>query len=341
MMAPPAISSTPTSPSRAESEGSFRPEVSSVASLPRDDKTATWPNVGDALRAGAERLAAAGVAEPRLDARLLAAEALGLTPQEIFSRPGRGLTPAEAGRLDALLARRAAREPVSRILGRRGFWTLELALGPDTLDPRPDSETVIEAALAELPDRCAPLNLLDFGTGSGCLLLALLSELPNARGLGVDKSAGALDMARANAAVAGLAERANFIRGDWGRGIDGSFDVIVSNPPYISNQAIAGLAPEVALYDPHLALAGGDDGLECYRALAPDIARLLCPGGIAVVEVGQDQAPAVADVLGAAGLYIGGVRSDLAGMDRCVVAARGRRSMDEKMCWNVPAYPLR
>jgi release factor glutamine methyltransferase len=278
------------------------------------------------LAAAAARLAAAGVPDPRRDARLLVAHALGVAPQSVFTRPEMTLDAEQRAFLDTLVGRRAAREPVSRILGRRGFWTLELALGPDTLDPRPDSETVIEAVLAALPDRTRPLRLLDFGTGSGCLLLALLSELPAAWGLGIDRSEGALAVARANAEAAGLAARAAFVRADWGKalggGLAGWFDVVVANPPYIPDGDIAGLAPEVAAFDPRLALAGGQDGLDCYRALAPQIARLLVPGGVAALEVGLGQAEAVAALLYGAGLAMTEIRPDLGGIARCVVAGR-------------------
>ncbi len=278
---------------------------------------------GAAMAAAAARLAAAGVAEPRLDARLLVAHALGVAPQAVFTRPEMPVAPGQRAALDALVARRAAREPVSRILGRRGFWTLDLALGPDTLDPRPDSETVVEAVLAARPDRARALRLADFGTGSGCLLLALLAELPAAWGLGVDRSAGALAVARANARTAGLAGRAAFVCADWGGGLAGRFDVIVANPPYIPDGDIAGLEPEVAEYDPRLALAGGADGLDAYRALAPHLARLLAPGGVVALEVGQAQAATVAAQLAAAGLTVTGCRRDLGGIERVVVAVGG------------------
>jgi release factor glutamine methyltransferase len=276
-----------------------------------------------AILAAAARLAASGIPDSRLDARLLAAAVLGVDPKALFGRPEFPLSPDQSARLDAFVARRAAREPVSRIIGRRGFWTLDLMLGPDTLDPRPDSETLVEAVLARI-DRAAALSILDFGTGSGCLLLALLSELPAATGLGVDVSAGALEIARTNAEACGLAARCRFALGDWGRGLTGFFDAIVANPPYIADGDIAGLAPEVRVWDPHAALAGGADGLDAYRALAPEIARLLAAGGLTVVEVGAGQARAVTDLLAAAGLAVEGSVRDLAGIERCVVARRLR-----------------
>jgi release factor glutamine methyltransferase len=276
----------------------------------------------DAVRRAAEILAAAGVDDPRLDARLLVAEAAGVGPTMVFSRSETLLTVAQAACFDALLARRAAREPMSHVLGRRGFWSLTLEVTADTLAPRPDTETVVEAVLAELPDRTAPLRLLDFGTGTGAILLALLAELPGAVGTGIDASPGALRVAERNAAANGMAGRARFKLGDWGRGLDECFDVIVSNPPYIPDDDIAGLDPEVAMYEPRQALAGGPDGLDCYRALAPDIVRLLAPGGVAALEVGCGQADAVAGLMDKAGLSLRGFRRDIAGIDRCVVCGR-------------------
>ncbi len=277
--------------------------------------------VAQILHRAAERLAAAGIDTARLDARLLLGEVLSLEPRAVFSRPQWEPSAAERERFDALLQRRLAREPMSHLLGRRGFWTLELKVTADTLDPRPDTETVIEAVLDGLPERERPRRILDLGTGTGCILLALLAELGGATGLGIDKSPAALAVARANADSLGLAERAAFHLGDWGAGLEERFQVIVSNPPYIPDGDIDGLEPEVALFEPRLALAGGPDGLDCYRALAPQIARLLAPGGVAVLEVGMGQAGAVAGLLAAAGLTLGGVRRDLGGVERCVVAS--------------------
>lgn len=277
---------------------------------------------GPAAAAIAARLAAAGVDSARLDARLLVAEVLGVDPLKVSTYPETPLSPVQAARLEALAVRRAAREPMSHILGRRGFWTLTLKVTADTLDPRADTETVVEAVLDALPDRARPYRLLDFGTGTGAILLALLSEFPNATGLGVDISAAALAVARENAETNGLSRRVEFALGQWGRGLDGCFDAIVSNPPYIPELEIAALEPEVARFEPRLALAGGVDGLDCYRALAPDLGRLLAPGGIAAVEVGAGQAEAVADLLGRVGLAVTGTRHDLGGVARCVTARK-------------------
>lgn len=276
--------------------------------------------VGQALHGAADRLGRVGIDTALLDARLLLAEVVGMPPMALWAKPERELNPAEAARFDAMVERRAAREPVSHLLGRRGFWTLDLHVTADTLDPRPDTETLVEAVLARVPDKARPLRLLDFGTGTGCILLALLSELRHAGGLGVDKSPAALAVARANAASCGLAGRVDFRLGDWGAGLEERFDVITANPPYIPDGAIDGLEPEVARFEPRLALAGGPDGLDCYRALAPDLARLLVPGGLAALEVGMGQAGEVAAILAAAGLRIEAVRRDLAGVERCVLA---------------------
>jgi release factor glutamine methyltransferase len=279
--------------------------------------------VASALAAAASRLAAAGIEEPRREARLLVATALGWDAARVLGYPEAALDPAAEARLAALVERRAAREPMARILGYREFWSLRFELSPATLDPRPDSETLIEAALAALRDRARPYRVLDLGTGSGCLLLALLSELPGAWGLGVDRAESAVATARRNAAALGFGARARFAVGDWAAAIAGEWDAVLVNPPYIAAGAIAGLMPEVAHHEPRLALEGGVDGLDAYRMLAPQIARLLTVQGVAAVELGQGQAEAVAGIMTGAGLAIRGLTHDLAGMDRCLVLASG------------------
>lgn len=281
--------------------------------------------IGEALAEAARRLRAAGIDSPWREARLLVGIAAGVGPEVIVGHPERALPAEAAARLEPLLRRRCAGEPASRLAGRREFWSLPFLLSPDTLDPRPDSETVVEAALAALPDRRAPLALLDLGTGSGCLLLALLSELPAAVGVGVDASEGACRTARANAAALGLARRAAFVVADWAAPLGGQFDLVVSNPPYVSDAEMAALAPEVARFDPPRALAGGPDGLDAYRRLAPALAGLLRPGGLAVLEVGRGQAPAVAALLRAAALTVRAARRDLAGVERAVLAERAAK----------------
>ena len=271
-------------------------------------------------RAAEARLRAAGVDTPDLDARLLVEHALALPREALFTRADEAIPEADAARVLALVERRAAHEPVGRILGHREFWTIDLALNPDTLEPRPDTETVVEAVLKALPNSTAALRLLDLGTGTGCILLALLAELPNATGMGVDLSPNAVAAAAANAARNGLDGRARFQTGNWGEGLAERFDAVVSNPPYIPSSDIATLAPEVREHDPLRALDGGADGLDAYRAIAAQLPGLLLPGGIAALEVGQGQAADVARLLDAAGLAVQGVFRDLGGVERCVLA---------------------
>ena len=277
-------------------------------------------DVGQALASAATRLQAEGVEGARRDARLLLARVLDVPIEAILARPERPLTVQQAAAFEAFVVRRGKREPLSRIFGEREFWGLRLRLSAATLDPRPDSETLIEAVLEKLPDRDATCSILDLGTGSGCLLLALLAELPNATGLGIDLDPHALETARDNACQLALADRTRFAAGDWGQALSGRWKVIVSNPPYITDRVIDSLAPEVALYEPRRALQGGSDGLSAYRSLAPQLRRLLAPNGLAVLEVGAGQAAFVEDLLTAAGLVLRGRRRDLAGHDRCVLA---------------------
>lgn len=281
------------------------------------------PTVRDLLDDAARRLEAAGVDSARGDARLLLAAAMKLEAGALFARDDAVVGAGQQAVFAAFLRRRESREPVSRIVGRREFWSLPFALSPATLDPRPDSETLVEAALDSVADRAASLSVLDLGTGSGCLLLALLAELPNARGIGVDRDPAAVAAAAANAAALGLGGRAAFRIGDWGADLAGGFNLVVANPPYIPDREIAALAPEVARFDPRAALAGGPDGLDAYRAIAPQLERLLDATGCAVLEFGRGQDQAVAALLCAAGLEIRGFRRDLGGILRCVVAARG------------------
>jgi release factor glutamine methyltransferase len=275
---------------------------------------------GAALLEAVALLDAAGIVEPRREARLILAMAMNVDPAIVLGYPERAVDDAAQIRLEGLIARRLKHEPFSRLKGSREFWSLDFALSPDTLDPRPDSETLIEAALAHLPDRSAALRIIDFGTGTGCLLLALLSALPEAAGLGVDRLPGAVETARRNAARLGLEGRALFRLGDWDREITGMADVILANPPYIPSNDIAHLAPEVAAFEPRGALDGGTDGLDAYRILAPAAQRLLTPRGIACFEIGAGQATAVAGLLSQSGLKISEIRRDLAGIERCLVA---------------------
>lgn len=292
--------------------------MTTIAAAMTDQTTLTAPTLAEALARLSRRLDAAGVEGPMRDARLLAAHALDVDRIALHVDRDRRLSTCEQEALHRLGRRRAAGEPVSRIVGRREFWSLTFELSPATLDPRPDSETIVQAALDRLPDRDRPLSILDLGTGSGCLLIALLSERPRAWGVGVDVSRDAAATARRNAIRLGVADRAAFLVGDWGQALVGGFDLVVANPPYIAVPEFGALAPEVARFDPRRALVAGADGLDAYRALAPFLAGLLTAGGLAVLEVGAGQAPAVASILTHAGLA--GLESidDLAGVQRCV-----------------------
>lgn len=267
----------------------------------------------------AAKLTAAGIEGARSEAWLLLSAATGRSRAALVAGAIDALSPAEEERLTALAARRLRREPMAYILGSREFWSLPFEVGPAVLVPRPESETVVEAALAEIADRTAPLRILDLGTGSGCLLLALLSELPGASGLGTDRSAAALAIARSNAERLGLAARADFREGDWGRDLMDPFDLIVSNPPYVATSGAADLPPEVRAFEPEDALFAGADGLEAYGALAPDCARLLAEDGVACLEIGQGQAAAVAAIASRHGLRLVASRRDLAGIERCLI----------------------
>ncbi|WP_374447989.1 peptide chain release factor N(5)-glutamine methyltransferase [Stella sp.] len=276
------------------------------------------PGAEARFRDAVARLAAAGVPEPAREARLILAHAAGRPGAVVFPRDV-VLDTAGAARFAAAVARRAAREPLSRILGRREFWSLSFELGPDTLDPRPDTEALVEAALARLGDRERAWRILDLGTGSGCIALALLGELTRATAVGVDRSEAACRIARANAAALGMADRFQVVVGDWADALAGRFDLVVSNPPYIASGEIAGLDPEVARHDPPAALDGGADGLDAYRRIVPALPRLLVPGGLAGFEIGWDQAAAVMALLAAAGFADAARVADLAGRDRCLL----------------------
>ena len=258
----------------------------------------------------------------RRRARRLIAAALGLSEAEVFARPERMLSAEQHIRVAAMARRVVAREPLSRVLGRRAFWGLDFTLSPDTLDPRPDSETVVEAVLARLTDRATAYRFLDFGTGSGCLLLALLSEYPAASGVGLDIAFGAAQTARHNAERFGMRGRAHFVVGDWGGALDGAFDAVVANPPYIATAELARLPSEVRDHDPPRALDGGADGLAAYRAISLELPRLIVPGGLFAAEIGIAQAEAVATIVAAGGLAVEHITPDVAGMLRVVVARR-------------------
>ncbi len=283
------------------------------------DMTELGGDVATALETVARKLEAAGVDSARLDARLLVGAATGETAAGLIAHPERRLSAPEADQLSTMVARRRAREPIAHIFGRREFWSLDFEVSKDVLTPRPDSETLIEAVCLYLPAPDRPLRVLDLGTGSGCLLLALLHEYPAASGIGVDISPAAVALARRNAVRLGLDARATFVVGDWTTAISGRFDVIVSNPPYIATEEIGELAPEVAQYEPVAALDGGDDGLDAYRALLPVTTKHLAPGGVAMFEMGADQHQAICSLASAAGFEITGIKADMAGIRRVAI----------------------
>ncbi|MFI4963855.1 MAG: peptide chain release factor N(5)-glutamine methyltransferase [Caulobacterales bacterium] len=275
-----------------------------------------------AWQAARRRLEAAGLAGPVIDARLLVEVAAGATRADIVADPHRALTPEQEATLDDYLARRERREPVSHILGRKGFWKIMLNVTPDVLTPRPDTETVVEWVLRDFPEHAAR-SVLDLGVGSGAILLSILAERPAARGLGVDVSEEALAVARDNAAHLGLAGRVALLRSDWTEGLaDANFDLVVSNPPYIASAVIETLEPEVRDHEPRIALEGGPDGLMHYRRLAPEILRVLKPGGRFAVEIGYDQKDAVEALFREAGAAEVQTLRDLGDRDRVVAGVK-------------------
>lgn len=275
------------------------------------------------LRDAAENLRTAGVVDAMADARILAANALGLSREDMLREPHRDLDPAGQKVFEKMIARRCDREPVARILGQREFRSLSFRLASDTLEPRPDSETIVEAAVeygSRLP-AAGPLRVLDIGTGTGCLLLAVLTELPGSTGVGTDIAGGAVETANRNAGDLGLSDRAVLIRTDWTDDVTGTFDLVVSNPPYIETAEIETLAPEVSGHDPLAALDGGADGLDAYRAIAGRLAQFLSPAGVAVFEIGSMQRDAVAAIFAAQGVLLVETRDDFGGHPRALVFA--------------------
>lgn len=269
------------------------------------------------LRDAAATLAEAGVPEPMRDARLLLAHALGIAPERLTLHTGDPETPEAARRFEALVQARAARAPLSHLTGQRLFWGRSFHVTPDVLDPRPETETLVALALAEPFTR-----VLDLGTGTGAILLSLLAERPGASGVGADVSPAALAVAARNARAPGVSGRVELIRSDWCAGVEGRFDLIVSNPPYIALAEMAGLSPEVRDHEPHLALTDGADGLSAYRAIAAQAPAHLAPGGRLMVEIGATQGTEVAAILSAAGLQGATIHPDLDGRPRVVAARR-------------------
>ncbi len=281
---------------------------------------------GSLLNEAARDLGGAGIVQARLEARLLLCAALSIDPADLVRDPARPVDPRETARFRDWVARRRTRQPLAQILGKREFWSLTFEVTGDTLDPRPDSETLIEAAVDLFPDRHAVSRILDFGAGSGCLLLAALVEFPAATGMGIDAAAGAVTVAQRNAARLGLAARASFLHLPWedfpGHADGVPADLVLANPPYIPTGDIDALAPEVARYEPRLALDGGADGLDAYRCLLPVVRDVVADAGRAIVEIGAGQSEAVTALAMAVGLrHVRGAR-DLGGHERALVFAR-------------------
>lgn len=279
-------------------------------------------NLVTAWTGARKRLEAAGIDSPAIDARLLLEVAAGVSRTDIVTDPYRELTAEQDADFNAFLARREKREPVSHIVGRKGFWKIMLDVNAHVLTPRPDTEVIVDLVLAAYPER-QPFTFIDLGIGSGAIALAILAERPAAKALGVDVSEEALAVARENAANLGLAGKLALLRGDWTQGLaDASFDLVVSNPPYIATDEIDTLDPEVRDHEPRLALDGGPDGLDAYRILAPEALRLLRPDGLLAFEIGHTQANDVVAILKDAGAEDIRVHRDLAHRDRVVTAAK-------------------
>lgn len=268
---------------------------------------------------------AAGFETARLDARILVGHALGIEPGLLFARGDTVIPPEGVDRLRAQAQRHLKHEPVSRILGAREFYGLPFKVTSDVLDPRPDTETLVDAVLALRETGASARNgtqigprILDLGTGTGCIPLAILSHWPGATAIGIDINPGAVALAAENARTLALEARAQFREGDWAGGLSGPFDIVVSNPPYVTAGDYATLAPEVRLYDPEIALVAGEDGLQAYRSLLAPVGKLLAPGGHVFLEIGAGQSDAVAALAAAAGLRLLARRSDLSGIERCL-----------------------
>jgi len=273
----------------------------------------------EALAAAKNRLEIAGVETPALDAKLLLLETECISSAGLIADPDCEMVAQSS--YDSMIKRRCSREPVSKILGYRDFWSFRFSVNPDVLDPRPDTETLIESAL-ELTESKAPLRILDLGTGSGCILLTLLAERPNASGVGVDISDAALATAKHNAEEMKLQHHSYFIVSNWFSALDETFDVVVSNPPYISFTESDTLSPEVRDWDPEAALFAGMDGLQAYREIASGLATVLKPSGIAFLEIGQGQAQPVIELFKEAGFRRISSRKDLGGIERCLILQR-------------------
>ena len=272
-----------------------------------------------ALLSSVLELQRAHVVSASLDARMLLEQVLGVSREQLLVSMDNELTNAQHAEYQRLTSLRAERRPMAQILGRREFWGMEFNVSEATLDPRPDSETLIEAVLERVADRAAPLKILDLGTGTGCLMLSLLRELPSASATAVDICPAALDVARSNALSLGLSGRVQFLGSNWCEHVSGSFDIVISNPPYIPTQDIEALEPEVSQYEPRLALDGGKDGLDCYRIIVGKLPQLLADGGFAALEIGIGQQNALELLTQQSGLKLAAVKKDLGGIPRVVV----------------------
>lgn len=275
-------------------------------------------NLVTAWKTATATLKAVGVDQPSIDANLMLQAAAGITRADVLTDPYRELTPEQQATFDDYVGQRSRRRPISHILGRKGFWKIMLSVTPDVLTPRPDTESILDVVLPAFPENM-PFQMLDLGVGSGAIMLAILAERPAAKALGIDSSSEALAVAKENAANLDLNNRAAFLRGDWTAGLgDAQFDLVVSNPPYIPTADIDTLDPEVRDHEPRLALDGGPDGLDAYRLLAPEILRVLKPGGMFAVEIGHDQSAAVEALFKAAGGDQVRTTKDLGTRDRVV-----------------------
>jgi release factor glutamine methyltransferase len=277
------------------------------------------PTLGDLLADAAKKLEESSVDDARREARLIAQFAFDIGLEKILGQPEWTPTAEALETFTNALARRSGREPLSQIVGMKEFWGLDFRVTCDTLTPRPDTETLVEAVLEAFPDTKAPLRILDLGLGTGCLLLSLLSEYSNGTGTGVDISPSALKVAQENADRLTLKDRVDLRLGNWFEPVRGEFDIIVSNPPYITPAEMAILQPEVSKYEPELALIGGEDGLACYRLIIGKAQAHLCPGGVVFLEVGAGQAAQVIEIGKKTGFKVLEVRCDLAGIERCIV----------------------
>lgn len=295
-------------------------------------------SVAGVLRSVRQTFIQAGIDTAALDARLLVGAACGLSEEEMISHSARPVAQAEALQLVQYTARRMAGEPVSRILGRREFWGMEFTVTPDTLDPRPDTETLVEEALRWARAQQRPIRILDLGTGTGCILISLLRELPDAAGVGVDLSAGALAVAAKNAERLDVSGRIEFRHGSWFEPLDSGqmFDLIVSNPPYIAESDMESLAVEVRNHDPRGALTDEKDGLEAYKAIYPQLANYLKPHGMAFFEMGYTQGSAMARLVEDSGANLERIIKDLAGHDRVVAVSIRHPDGDNKKKMNLP-----